>query len=233
MKAVVYNKKAKPDRLVYCDVEKQAPKPAGLSFEEAAAMPMASMTALQALRNKGNIREGQEVLILGSSGGVGSMTIQLARHFGVVITAVCSTRNVEQTRSLGADRVIDYTKENFAAGDRKYDLIVAVNGNYSLLKCRKALKPDGRYVMVGGALSQIFKAIVIGKPLSLGRRKMLFLAAKTNSDDLKYLLNLASHGIIRPAIDRFFTPETTAEAMQYAAGGHAQGKVVIKWSTTG
>jgi NADPH:quinone reductase-like Zn-dependent oxidoreductase len=312
MKAVVYNKSAKPDRLVYCDVEKPAPKddevlvrihaasvnaadyrsmkmgmiparkifgadisgvvestgknvtlfrpgdevvgelsgcgfggfadfalatektlvpkPAGLSFEEAAALPMASMTALQALRNRGNIQEGQEVLILGSSGGVGTMTIQLASHFGAVVTAVCSTRNIEQARSLGADRVIDYTQEDFTTGNRKYDLIVAVNGNYSLLKCRNALKPDGRYVMVGGALTQIFKAIVIGKPLSLGRRKMLFLAAKTNTDDLRYLLKLASEEIIRPVIEKYYTPEATAEAMHYAAGGHARGKVVIRWS---
>jgi NADPH:quinone reductase-like Zn-dependent oxidoreductase len=313
MKAVVYTKSAKPERLVYCDVEKPlpkddevlvrisaasinaadyrsmrmgliparkifgadisdivesagksvtlfkpgdevvgelsgcgfggfadfalateralAPKPEGLSFEEAAALPMASMTALQALRNKGNIQKGQEVLILGSSGGVGTMAIQLAKHFGAVVTAVCSTRNVEQARSLGADRVIDYTKEEFAPGDRRYDLVVAVNGNYSLLKCRKALKPDGRYVMVGGALTQIFKAIVIGKPLSLGRRKMLFLAAKTNTDDLRYLLGLASDRIIRPVIEKFHTPETTAEAMKYAAGGHARGKIVIRWSS--
>jgi NADPH:quinone reductase-like Zn-dependent oxidoreductase len=311
MKAVIYNNSAKPDRLVYCDVEKPlpkddevlvrihavsvnaadyrsmkmgmiparkifgadisgvvemagnnvtlfrpgdevvgelsacgfggfadfalatekalVPKPAGLSFEEAAALPMASMTALQALRNRGNIQEGQEVLILGSSGGVGTMTIQLAKHFGAVVTAVCSTRNLEQARSLGADRVIDYTQEDFTAGNRKYDLIVAVNGNYSLLRCRKALKPDGRYVMVGGALTQIFKALVIGKPLSLGRRKMLFLAAKMNTDSLRYLLNLASDGIIKPVIETYYTPEATAEAMKYAAAGHARGKVVIRW----
>jgi len=205
-------------------------KPAGLSFEMAAALPMASMTALQALRNKGQIQKGQEVCILGSSGGVGTIAIQLARHFGAVITAVCSTQNVEQSQMLGADRVIDYSKEDFAVGNRKYDLIIAVNGNYSLLKCRKALKADGRYVLVGGALSQIFKAIVIGKPLSLGRKKMLFLAAKTDTNDLRYLLGLASDGIIKPVIEKYFSPETTAEAMKYAAGGHARGKVVIKWN---
>ena len=205
-------------------------KPAGLSFEMAAALPMASMTALQALRNKGQIQKGQEVCILGSSGGVGTIAIQLARHFGAVITAVCSTQNVEQSQLLGADRVIDYSKEDFAVGNRKYDLIIAVNGNYSLLKCRKALKADGRYVLVGGALSQIFKAIVIGKPLSLGRKKMLFLAAKTDTNDLRYLLGLASDGIIKSVIEKYFSPETTAEAMKYAAGGHARGKVVIKWN---
>ena len=205
------------------------PKPAGLSFEEAAAMPMASVTALQALRNKGNIQKGQEVLILGSSGGVGTFAVQLARHSGAVVTAVCSTRNVEQTASLGAHHVIDYTKEDFAARNRKYDLILAVNGNYSFFRCRKALKPDGRFVMVGGALTQIFKAIVLGRPLSLGKRKMLFLAAKSNSGDLKYLLNLASDGIIKPVIEKYYPPEKTAEAMRYAADGHARGKVVIKW----
>ena len=205
------------------------PKPAGLSFEEAAAMPMASVTALQALRNKGNIQKGQEVLILGSSGGVGTFAVQLARHSGAVVTAVCSTRNVEQTASLGAHHVIDYTKEDFAARNRKYDLILAVNGNYSFFRCRKALKPDGRFVLVGGALTQIFKAIVLGRPLSLGKRKMLFLAAKSNSGDLKYLLNLASDGTIKPVIENYYPPEKTAEAMRYAAEGHARGKVVIKW----
>ena len=315
MKAVVFNKKAKPDKLVYCDIDKPVPKDdevlikihsvavnaadyrsmkmgmiparkifgadisgtvesagrnvklfrpgdeivgdlagygfggfAGyavspekllvpkterLSFEEAAAMPMASVTALQALRNKGNIREGQEVLILGSSGGVGTFAVQLARHSGAVVTAVCSTRNIEQTASLGAEHVIDYTKEDFAARNRKYDLIVAVNGNYSLIKCRNALKPGGRYVMVGGALTQIFKSIVLGRPLSLGSRKMLFLAAKPNSGDLKYLLNLASDGIIKPVIEKYYPPEKTAEAMRYASEGHARGKVVIKWYAGG
>jgi NADPH:quinone reductase-like Zn-dependent oxidoreductase len=315
MKAVVYSKKANPDKLVYCDVDRPVPKdnevlirvhavsvnaadyrsmkmgmiparrifgadvagivesagknvtlfrpgdevagdlagygfggfagfavapdkalvskPAGLSFEEAAAMPMASVTALQALRNKGNIRKGQEVLILGSSGGVGTFAVQLARHFGAVVTAVCSTRNAEQTRSLGADHVIDYTKEDFASGNRKYDLILAVNGNYPFLKCRKALKPDGRYVMVGGALSQIFKAIVLGKPLSLGKRKMLFLAAKPDTEDLKHMMQLASDGIIKPVIERSYSPDRTAEAMRYAGEGHAQGKVVIKWNSEG
>ena len=315
MKAVVYNKKAKPDKLVYCEVDKPAPnddevlirihavavnaadyrsmkmgmiparkifgadisgivesagrnvklfrpgdevvgdlagygfggfagfavstekflvpKPAGLSFEEAAAMPMASVTALQALRDKGKIREGQEVLILGSSGGVGTFAVQLARHFGAIVTAVCSTRNVEQTASLGAEHIIDYTKVDFTARNSKYDLIVAVNGNYSFFKCRKALKPDGRYVMVGGALTQIFKAIVFGRSFIPGRRKMLFLAAKSSSDDLKYLLNLASDGIIKPVIEKYYPPEKTAEAMRYASEGHARGKVVIKWNTEG
>lgn len=312
MKAVVYNKSAKPDKLVYCDVEKPVPKdgevlvriravsvnaadyrsmkmgmipsrkifgadiagvvesagksvtlfkpgdevagelsgcgfggfadfaiatekalvhkPAALSFEEAAAMPMASMTALQALRMKGELREGQKVLILGSSGGVGTFAVQLARHFGAVITAVCSTRNAEQARSLGADRVIDYMKEDFTVEKEKYDLILAVNGNYPLLKCRKALKPDGGYVMVGGALTQIFKAIVLGKPLSLGRRKILFLAAKMNTEELKYLMQLAADGVIKPVIEKYYPQEKTAEAMLYAAGGHTQGKVVIRWN---
>lgn len=205
------------------------PKPAGLSFEEAAAMPMASVTALQALRNKGYLSEGQEVLVLGSSGGVGTFIVQLAKYFGAVVTAVCSTRNMEQARSLGAHRVIDYTKDDFSTGGMKYDLIVAVNGNYSFLKCRKALKPDGRYVMVGGALSQIFKALVLGKPLSLGRKKMLFLAAKPDTADLKYNLDLASDAIIKPVIEKYYSPEKTADAMRYAGEGHAQGKVVIKW----
>ena len=150
------------------------PKPAGLSFEEAAAMPMASVTALHALRNKGNIRAGQEILILGSSGGVGTFALQLARHYGAVVTAVCSTRNVEQTALLGAEHVIDYTKEDFAARKRKYDLILAVNG---IIPFSSAESAEARWQIRagGGALTQIFKSIVLGRPLLAGEKCSFWL----------------------------------------------------------
>ena len=177
-------------------------KPKNLSFEEAAALPLASVTALQAIRNKGKIRRGHHVLILGSSGGVGTYAIQLARHFGGEVTAVCSTRHTEQARSLDADHVIDYTKENFTGGDRRYDLILAVNGNYPLLKCRRLLKKNGIYVMVGGTLKQIFKALLFGRLLSSGAKKVRAVAAKPNREDLGFIANLAEEGRLKPVIEK-------------------------------
>ncbi len=208
--------------------EKQlAFKPGNLSFEEAAALPLASVTALQAIRDKGKICDGQQVLILGSSGGVGTYAIQLAGYFGAEVTAVCSTRHTVQALSLGADRVIDYTKENFTANSRKYDLILAVNGNYPLLKCRRLLKKSGIYVMVGGTLKQIFKALIFGRFLSLGSRKMRTVAAKPNREDLGLIAKLAEEGRLKPVIEKIYPLEKTAEAMRYAGEGHAKGKVVI------
>ena len=207
-------------------------KPENLSFEEAAALPLASVTALQAIRDKGKIRSGDQVLILGSSGGVGNYAIQLARHFGAVVTAVCSTRNKEQAKSLGADRVIDYLEEDFdVCGSMRYDLILAVNGNYPLLRCRRMLKSGGIYVMVGGTFKQIFKALIFGRFLSFGSRKIRSTAAKPNREDLGIIAKLAEEGIIRPVIEKSYPLEKTAEAMKYAGEGHARGKVVI--SVTG
>ena len=202
-------------------------KPANISFEDAAALPMAAVTALQALRDKGNILEGNEVLILGSGGGVGTFAVQLAKYFGATVTGVCSTKNVEQTNSLGADYVIDYTKENFTKNNKSYDIILAVNGNYPLLACRRMLKPDGRYVMAGGALSQIFKSMLFGWVLSFGSRKMRFLAAKSNQKDLELIVMHTNDGRIRPVIDRRFPLDKAPEAIRYLGEGHARGKVVI------
>jgi NADPH:quinone reductase-like Zn-dependent oxidoreductase len=202
-------------------------KPANISFEDAAALPMAAVTALQALRDKGNILEGNEVLILGSGGGVGTFAVQLAKYFGATVTGVCSTKNVEQTNSLGADHVIDYTKENFTRSNRSYDVILAVNGNYPLLTCRRMLKPDGRYVMAGGALSQVFRSMLFGWVMSFGSRKMRFLAAKSNQKDLEFIVTLANDGRIRPVIDRRFPLDKAPEAIRYLGEGHARGKVVI------
>ena len=202
-------------------------KPAKTMFEEAAALPMAAVTALQALCDKGNIQKGQKVLIVGSGGGVGTFAVQLAKYFGATVTAVCSSKNVEQTIALGADYVIDYRKENFTKSDKSYDIILAVNGNYPLLACKRILNPHGIYVMVGGALSQIFRSILFGWLMSFGSRKICILAARSGQKDLEFIATLANDGKIRPVIDKRYLLDKTAEAMRYLGEGHASGKVVI------
>lgn len=201
-------------------------KPSNISFDEAAALPMAAITALQALR-KGKIQKGQKVLIVGSGGGVGTFTVQLAKYFSTVVTAVCSTKNVEQTSSLGADYVIDYTKEDFTKSDQCYDLIIAVNGNHSLSAYKRILNPNGRYVMVGGALLQIFMSILFGWLMSFGSKEMRFLSAKSNQKDLELIAKLVEDGKIKPVIDRRYSLDKAADAMRYLGEGHARGKVVI------
>jgi NADPH:quinone reductase-like Zn-dependent oxidoreductase len=203
-------------------------KPAKISFEEGAAMPMAALTALQALRDKGNIQKGQKVLIVGSAGGVGTYAVQLAKYFGAEVTGVCSPGNVQQTSSLGADQVIDYTKENFPDSNRRYDLILAINGNYTLSAYKKVLTPNGIYVMVGGSLSQIFKSLLFGWLMSLGSKKMRSLSAKANKNDFEFLAGLIENGKIKPVIDRIYSFDRIIEAMRYIGDGHACGKVVIK-----
>lgn len=203
------------------------PKPGQVSFEEAAAVPMAAVTALQALRDKAAVQTGQKVLIIGSAGGVGTFAVQLAKHFGCEVTGVCSTKNVQQTISLGADHVIDYTRQRFLETGSRYDIILAVNGNYPLSACRRILNPGGKYIMVGGSLSQIFKSILFGWLLSVGSRKMRFLSAKPDKGDLMYIMGLVEKGVIRPVIDRQYPLEKTAEAMNYLIYGHASGKVIV------
>jgi NADPH:quinone reductase-like Zn-dependent oxidoreductase len=203
------------------------PKPSKLLFEEAASLPMAALTALQALRDKGNIQQGQKVLIVSSSGGVGTFAVQLAKYFGAVVTAVCSSKNVERTSSLGADYVIDYTKEDFTKNNKSYDLILAINGNRPLSAYKRILNPNGIYVMVGGALLQVFKSILFGWLMSLGSKKMYFLAAKSNKKDLEFIVRLAEDGKIKPVIDRRYSLDKTADAIHYLNEGHARGKVVI------
>ena len=309
MKAVVYNKKGVPDRLIYCDVEKPVPndnevlikivaasvnaadyrsmsmgiipkrgifgadiagrvesagknirqfkpgdevtgdlasygfggfaeytvapekalvlKPAKLSFEDTAALPLAALTALQALRNKGKIRKGQKVLISGSGGGVGTYAVQLAKYYGAEVTAVCSTKNVEQSVSLGADYVIDYTREDFTKSKKCYDIILAVNGNRPLSAYRRILNPNGIYVMIGGALPQIFKSLLFGWLMSFGSKKMLSLATKANQKNLEFIVKMAEDGKIKPVIDRRYPLDKTADAIHYLSEGHARGKVVI------
>ena len=202
-------------------------KPPQVSFDEAATLPMAAMTAFQALRDKASIQKGQKVLIVGSSGGVGTFAIQLAKYFGAEVTGVCSSKNVQQALSLGADYVIDYTKEKFAENNKRYDIILGINGNYPLTAYRKTLASNGIYVMIGGSLSQIFKSLVFGRILSFGSKKLKSLAAKANKTDLELLAKLLEKGIIKPVIDRRYSLDMTADAMNYLKQGHSPGKVVI------
>lgn len=203
-------------------------KPANLSFETAAALPMSAVTALQALRDKGKIQRGQVVLIYGGGGGVGTFAIQLAKYFGAEVDVVCSSKNVNQSRFLGADSIIDYSKEDFLKKDRKYDLILAINGSRRLRDYKRALKPDGKYVMVGGSISQIFKSLFLGWLMSAGSKKMYALAAKPNKKDLEFITQLVANNTIKPVIDRYYTLEKVADGIRYLSEGHASGKVIIK-----
>ena len=204
-------------------------KPTNSTFEEAAAVPVAALTALQGLRDAGGIRSGQEVLIQGASGGVGTFAVQLAKSFGAEVTAVCSPRNLDMARSIGADHVIDYTKEDFTRNRQRYDLIFAVNGYHSLSAYRRALNPKGIYVCAGGTLPQIFQAMLLGSLMSRnGGRKMLSMGiAKVNHKDLVYLGELLEAGKISPVIDTRYPLSEVPEAIRYVEERHAQGKVVI------
>jgi NADPH:quinone reductase-like Zn-dependent oxidoreductase len=203
-------------------------KPANLSFEEAAAVPMAAVTALQGLRDFGQIQAGQKVLINGASGGVGTFAVQIAKAFGAEVTAVCSTRNLEQARSLGADHVIDYTQEDFTQNGQPYDLIFAANGYHPISAYQKALTPRGIYVMAGGKPAQIFQAMLLGPMRSRsGGKKMGGVTGIPNQKDLLVLKELIEAGKVKPVIDRRYTLSETAEAMRYLGAGHARGKVVI------
>jgi NADPH:quinone reductase-like Zn-dependent oxidoreductase len=203
-------------------------KPANLSFEEAAAVPMAAVTALQGLRNEGHIQPGQKVLINGASGGVGTYAVQLAKYFGAEVTAICSTGNVDQARSLGADHVIDYTREDFTRSGGRYDLILAANGYHSLAAYKRALAPGGVYVMAGGTAAQIFQAMLLGSLMSItGSRKMGGVSARPTQEDLVFMKGLLEAGKVVPVIDRRYPLRETAEALRYLGEGHARGKVVI------
>lgn len=202
-------------------------KPAGLSFAEAATIPMAAVTALQALRDKGDIQPGQKVLICGAGGGVGTFAVQLAKDFGAEVTAVCSERNAQLVRSLGADNVVDYRQEDFARSRHRYDLILAVNGNRSLLAYRRALAPKGTCVMVGGALSQIIRCMLFSSMFSTGGKKILSFTAKASQPDLEYIIGLVEEGRVKPVIDRRYPLDETADAVRYIGEGHARGKVII------
>jgi NADPH:quinone reductase-like Zn-dependent oxidoreductase len=203
-------------------------KPADISFEDAAAAPVAAITALQGLRDKGRIRRGQKVLVDGASGGVGTFAVQIAKSFGAEVTAVCSTGNVDTARSIGADHVIDYTREDFAHSGQRYDLIIAANAHRSIFDYRRALSQNGIYVMAGGGVAHILQAMLLARLLSLmGSKKMCFFMAKISKEDLVLLKDLLAARKIVPVIDRRYSLSEAAEAVRYLEEGHAKGKVVI------
>jgi NADPH:quinone reductase-like Zn-dependent oxidoreductase len=210
-------------------------KPANLNFEEAAAVPMAGFTAIQALRDKAKVEAGQRVLIVGASGGVGTFAVQIAKSFGANVTGVCSTGNVEMVKSIGADRVIDYTKEDFFTGVDEYDVIVQTAGNYTLKQLRAALKSDGTLVQAGdssgvkavfgmGFVFGMLKTIAISR---FSKQKMPPFLAKRSKEDLLALSDLIESGKVKPVIDRKYPMAQVAEAVTYLEAGHARGKVII------
>lgn len=201
--------------------------PQGVSFEQAAALPVAATTALQALRNKGGLKRGQRVLICGAGGGVGTYAVQLAKHFGTHVSAVCGTHNVALVKSLGADHVIDYTTDDFTKGDAKYDLILAINGGYPLSAYKRALYPSGKCIIVGGKMSQLIKTMTLGSVMSVGKKKISVLPAKSSTDDLAYLIGLVEKGQINPVIESRYPLSETAQALRELAKGHARGKTII------
>jgi NADPH:quinone reductase-like Zn-dependent oxidoreductase len=208
--------------------DKLALKPANISFEDAAAVPVAALTALQGLRDQGRIQPDQKVLINGASGGVGTFAVQIAKSFGADVIAVCSARNVDTTRSLGADHVIDYTQQDFTRSGQRYDLILAANGYHSIFAYRRALSENGIYVMAGGGWAQLLQGMLLGPILSwVGRKKMRFFVAKINKKDLDLLGDLLAKGKVVPVIDKRFPLSEVAEALRYLGEGHARGKAVI------
>jgi len=207
-------------------------KPANVTFQQAAAVPIAAVTALQALRDKGQIHPGQRVLINGASGGVGTFAVQIAKSYGAEVTGVCSTRNVDLLRSLGADHVIDYSREDFTSGDRHYDLILDNVGTHSLLEYRRVLNPQGRYVMIGSTTTGnwlgFFAGPLAGLLLSpFVSQKFSMILAELNKEDLATLGTLMQSGKVTPVIDRTYQLAETAEALRYLEKGHARGKVVV------
>jgi NADPH:quinone reductase-like Zn-dependent oxidoreductase len=203
-------------------------KPANLTFEQAAAVPVAAMTALQGLRDDGNIQPGQKVLINGASGGVGTFAVQIAKAFGAEVTAVCSTRNLEMVRSIGADHVIDYKKEDFIKNGQQYDLILAVNGYHPISNYLNALKPDGTYVVAGGSMFQLAQAASYRKKVSKTGVQKIYVASLVQSQkDLIFIKELLESGKIMPVIDGCYPLSKTPEAFWYFEKAHPKGKVVI------
>src|SRR3989442_2617932 len=189
-------------------------KPAKMTFEQAAAVPLAAFTALQGLRDKGQIQPGQKVLINGASGGVGTFAVQIAKSFGAEVTGVCSTRNVDMVRSIGADQVIDYTQEDFTKNEQRYDLIFAANGYHPISAYKRALSPKGMYVMTGGSGAQMFQAMLLGPWISMtGSKKMGNLLKKSNQKDLALMKELLEASKVVPVIDRRYPLRELAEAL--------------------
>jgi len=209
-------------------------KPASITFEQAASVNIAGITALQGLRDKGKVQPGQKVLINGASGGVGTFAVQIAKSFGADVTGVCSTRNVDLVRSLGADHVIDYTKEDFAKGEQRYDVILDNVPNHSLSECRRILNPNGKYVLIGGGgpndsrwvgpFGRVIKTMLLSPFMS---QKMGMMMADANHNDLTILADMMQSGKLKPVIDRTYKLAEVPAAIAYLEQGHARGKVVI------
>jgi len=209
-------------------------KPANITFEQAASVNIAGVTALQAIRDKGKVEPGQKVLINGASGGVGTFAVQIAKSFGADVTGVCSARNADLVRSLGADHVIDYTKEDFTKGDQRYDVILDNVANHSLSECRRVLTPKGKYVMIGGGganeqgffgvMTRPLKAMVLSPFIS---QQMGMMMADTNQKDLTVLADMMQAGKLKPVIDRTYKLDQVPDAIRYLEEGHARGKVII------
>jgi NADPH:quinone reductase-like Zn-dependent oxidoreductase len=207
-------------------------KPATVTFEEAAAVPVAALTALQGLRDKGGIQPGQKVLINGAAGGVGTFAAQIAKSFGADVTGVCSTRNVERVRSIGADHVVDYSQEDFTRSGERYDLILDAVGNHSLSALRRVLQPDGTLAIAGAAkgrsggrpVLRLLGAVLRGRFVS---QNVVPYMTKRSKDDLVFLKELLEAGKVTPVIDRRYPLTEVPEAIRYLEQGHAQGKVVI------
>jgi NADPH:quinone reductase-like Zn-dependent oxidoreductase len=212
--------------------ERFAPKPANLSFEQAAAVPISGMTALNGLRDAGKLQPGQNVLIIGAAGGVGTYAVQLAKAFGAVVTGVCSTSKAELVRSIGADEVIDYTREDFTDGTRQFDLILDTAGRRPLSQLRRALTPQGTLVIVGGEggdrwLGGFQRQIFAPLRSRFSEQKLLGLISKERHQDLMTLKDLIEAGNVTPVIDRTYPLSEAAQAIRYLEQGHPRGKVVI------
>jgi NADPH:quinone reductase-like Zn-dependent oxidoreductase len=210
-----------------------APKPANLTFEEAAAVPIAALTALQGLRDRGQVQAGQRVLINGASGGVGTFSVQIAKALGAHVTAVCSTRNVEQTRALGADEVFDYTREDVSRSGRHFDVLMHVGGRMSWSGVRRVLAPHGRFVLAGASAGNSFLGplgyFARMRLASLGgSRNAGFFIAKFNRPDLDTLRELIESGRVKPVVEKHFELTEAADALRYMGEGHVRGKLVIR-----
>jgi len=208
-----------------------ARKPANLSFEEAAAVPVAGLTALQGLRDHGALQPGQTVLVNGASGGVGTFAVQIAKALGAEVTAVCSTRNVEQARALGADHVVDYTKEDFTRSGRRYDLLLDVAGSKSWRECRRVLNPDATLVVVGGPSTRLVGPLAHIARMRLAsfrsKQKIVFFIAKFNRPDVDALRDLLESGKVKPVVEKRYELGDVADALRYMGQGHVRGKLVI------
>lgn len=213
--------------------DKTAIKPGSVTFHEAAAVPVAALTALQGLRDYGKIKQGQQVLINGAGGGVGTFAVQIAKAFGAEVTATCSESNMQRIRSIGADHVVDYRKESIITGNRQFDLIFAVNGYYSIIDYKRILKASGVFVMAGASKSQmftaLFQAMLLGPVLSLfSNKKFKFFVAHINPDDLEQMNEFLISGKVKASIDREYSLEEVPQAIAYLEQWHSQGKIIIR-----